>query len=62
LAIGRIFSRVPEYAALFQVFRKMLPAFIGQATVVFTLMHVFTYIGMFVFGGKIYPQQVQGRW
>lgn len=45
---------MPEYSALLTVFNKLLPAFIGQATVVFTMMHVFCYIGMYVFGGKIY--------
>lgn len=54
--IGRIFNRVPEYAALLTVFNKLLPAFIGQATVVFTMMHVFCYIGMYTFGGSIYPE------
>lgn len=26
-----------------------------QATVVFTMMHFFTYVGMYCFGGRIYP-------
>jgi len=51
--IGRIFIRLPEYAALLVVFKKLLPAFVGQATVVFTMMHVFCYVGMYVFGGKV---------
>ena len=51
--IGRIFDRLPEYAALLVVFKKLLPAFAGQATVVFTLMHVFCYVGMYKFGGKV---------
>lgn len=51
--IGRIFDRLPEYAALLVVFKKLVPAFVGQATVVFTMMHVFCYVGMYVFGGKV---------
>jgi hypothetical protein len=47
---------VPEYSALLTVFNKLLPAFTGQATVVFTMMHVFCYVGMYVFGGRIYAQ------
>jgi hypothetical protein len=46
---------VPEYSALFTVFNKLFPAFVGQATVVFTLLHVFCYVGMFLFGGRITP-------
>lgn len=42
-------ARLPEYAALLTVVgRLFLPAFLGQATVVFTLLHVFTYLGMYV--------------
>lgn len=43
-----IFARVPEYSALLTVFSKLFPAFVGQATVVFTMMHVFCYVGMYV--------------
>lgn len=55
LSTTSIFARVPEYAALCTVFNKLLPAFIGQATVVFTMMHVFCYVGMYIFGGRITP-------
>lgn len=42
-------ARLPEYAALLKVVARLfLPAFLGQAIVVFTLLHVFTYIGMCV--------------
>ncbi len=44
---------MPEYAALLTVFNKLFPAFIGQATVVFTMMHLFCYVGMYLFGGMI---------
>lgn len=44
---------MPEYSALCTVFAKLFPAFVGQATVVFTMMHVFCYVGMYVFGGRI---------
>lgn len=39
---------MPEYSALLTVFSKLFPAFVGQATVVFTMMHVFCYVGMYV--------------
>jgi hypothetical protein len=54
-----VFRRIVEFAALLTVLERLIPAFIGQATVVFTLMHVFTYIGMYMFGGKIHPDQPQ---
>lgn len=42
-------ARLPEYAALLRVAgRLFLPAFLGQAAVIFTLFHVFTYMGMCV--------------
>lgn len=41
-----------------QVFKDLLvPAFLGQATVIFTLMHVFCYLGMYFFGGRIEASQ-----
>jgi len=37
-----------------QVFKELLvPAFLGQATVIFTLMHLFCYLGMYLFGGRV---------
>lgn len=45
----RVTARLPEYAALITVVgRLFLPAFLGQAIVVFTLLHLFTYLGMCV--------------
>ncbi|GAB5036822.1 two-pore calcium channel [Nannochloropsis oceanica] len=51
-------NRISEYAALLKVFKDLLvPAFLGQATVIFTLMHVFCYLGMYFFGGRIEASQ-----
>ena len=37
-----------------QVFKELLvPAFLGQATVIFTLLHLFCYLGMYLFGGRV---------
>jgi len=53
--IARIFETIPEYNALLVVFGNLLPAFLGQAAVILTLMHVFCYIGMNIYGGKVEP-------
>ena len=47
--MNRVTARLPEYAALLRVAgRLFLPAFLGQAAVILTLLHVFTYLGMCV--------------
>ena len=56
----RLLGQITQFNEIFEAMARVLPSIKGQAAVIFFLMHVTAWAGMFLWGGEI--SQVKDPW